>query len=123
MTMTTTKKVLAIRERDPQRRPIDIAAEIGASREQVGRILRKHGLPTRFNNHVTQPCGWCGEPVTIPPSQLKASKSGLIFCNGSHRTKWRWKSGNGPPLKYHERVRRGLALLEAQEAVDTQASN
>ena len=150
--MTTTEKVLAMRERDPRRTATDMAAEFGVSRERISQILDKQGLPTRFNNaprcigcgkkvgrhgilrcrpcqhafiRAHQPCSWCGEPATRLHSRIASNKSDAIFCNRSHRSKWLWGLTNSPIriglAKHYEKLRRGLTLLEAQEAVDTES--
>lgn len=34
-----------------------------------------------FSTKLTKSCGFCSKPVNVRPSQLKKSKSGLVFCN------------------------------------------
>ena len=44
------QRVLDIRKKDPMRKAIDIAIELGISRERVSQLLNQLGLPTSLKS-------------------------------------------------------------------------
>ena len=55
------QRVLDIRKKDPMRKAIDIAIELGISRERVRQLLNQLGLPTNLQNpkqiYLCRNCG------------------------------------------------------------------
>ena len=49
------------------------------------------GTPQKVKKRgsVKVTCAFCGEVLWRKPSDLKRSKTGLAFCNGSHQNAWR----------------------------------
>ena len=69
----TFSRVLALRLANPQLRMVEIASQIGVSRERVRQILKRAGLPTKFLFDPPQ-CKSCGQPL---PGNIR--KSGLCL--------------------------------------------
>ena len=58
------QRVLDIRKKDPLRKAIDIAWEIGISRERVRQLLNELGLPTNLKNpKKIYLCRGCGRSI------------------------------------------------------------
>jgi len=78
--MIITDKVIELRTKNPRMPAIEIANQIGVSREYVRQILVKLGLPTRFIQS-SRLCRNCGAKIN------KQSISGLCFkcLRESHR--------------------------------------
>ena len=58
------QRVLDIRKKDPLRKAIDIAQEVGISRERVRQLLNELGLPTNLKNpKKIYLCSGCGRSI------------------------------------------------------------
>lgn len=124
MTPTTTEKVLAIRQRHPNRKATDIAHEVGKSRERVRQILKQHGLPTKIATPpnrcvrcgveirqgilrcttckreeqelrlVRTTCAYCGHGPLTMRKDHFRRYGGRHFCDRSHHLLFGWLPGN-----------------------------
>jgi len=69
--MVTTERVRAMREENPKALAINIAKEIGVSRERVRQILVRLDLPTRIPVEPLNWCCFCVKPI----------REGRLYCN------------------------------------------
>ena len=76
--MTTRDRILAIRERNPTATGVEMAREIGLSRQRIQQVLVKLGLPTEFPKY--NPCKMCDTQVPLYPQ-------GLRFCSQECKTR------------------------------------
>ncbi len=70
--MRTAERVWAIREGNPRALAVNIAKEVGVSRERVRQILVRFDLPTRILKEPTNWCCFCVKP--IPKAKLYCSR-------------------------------------------------
>ena len=103
--MVTKERVKAIREGNPKALAINIAREVGVSRERVRQILVRLDLPTSFPREPTNWCCFCVKPI----------REGRLYCNQkcnerAHRAQVVCRAcGAGFSLRlsaYHARSRR-----------------
>ena len=85
---------------------IDIAKELGCSRQTVWKNLKKLGIDTSKGQRVKRECAWCGLVVERVKSMVRGRKR--VFCNGDCYWNWMDAGGNYSPNRHGQRIGRSV---------------